>query len=84
MFMVQIIGCIVAALVVAVLWLGVELRGIKRDADRRGEIDRMLEKAGDAEFEASKARGELYAAVDMYRSMLNEMRDGRDDSQARS
>lgn len=31
MFLTQIIGCIVAALVVAVLWLGVELHRVRRD-----------------------------------------------------
>lgn len=79
MFMTQIIGCIVAALVVAVLWLGVEVRGIKRDADRRGEIDRMLERAGDAEFEARMAKAEQLAAADMYRSMMDEMKGVPDE-----
>ena len=32
MFLTQIIGCITGALVVAVLWLGVELHGVKREA----------------------------------------------------
>lgn len=31
MFLTQIIGCIVAALAVAVLWLGVELHRVRRD-----------------------------------------------------
>ena len=31
MFLTQIIGCIVAALVIAVLWLGVELHRVRRD-----------------------------------------------------
>lgn len=34
MFLTQIIGCICAALIVAVLWLGVELHGVKRYMDR--------------------------------------------------
>ena len=32
MFLTQIIGCITAALIVAVLWLGVELHGVKRES----------------------------------------------------
>ena len=34
MFLVQIIGCITAALIVAVLWLGVEIRRTNRRVDR--------------------------------------------------
>lgn len=34
MFLTQIIGCIVAALVVAVLWLGVEVHRTNRRVDR--------------------------------------------------
>lgn len=39
MFLTQIIGCIVAALVVAVLWLGVELHRVNRRIDRRDGRD---------------------------------------------
>lgn len=49
MFLTQIIGCIVAALVVAVLWLGMELRGVKRDIDRSRDLDELIGKAADAE-----------------------------------
>ena len=38
-FLTQIIGCITAALVVAVLWLGVELHGVKREVRRRDDRD---------------------------------------------
>ena len=39
MLLTQIIGCIVAALVVAVLWLGVELHRVNRRIDRRDGRD---------------------------------------------
>ena len=39
MFLTQIIGCITGALVVAVLWLGVELRGVKREVRRRDDTE---------------------------------------------
>ena len=48
MFLVQIIGCIVAALVVAVLWLGVELHGVKRESRWLGEdVDELRRDLGE-------------------------------------
>ena len=80
MFLTQIIGCIVAALVVAVLWLGVELHGIKRDADRRNELDGLIEKAKEAEFEMRRVKGEMYVTAGKYMMLIDEMKGASDDS----